>query len=210
MSEQPEERRIETQFEIEAPVEDVWRALTDAEWLTNWFPPEARVTPGVGGSIWHSWGGEMEFEASIGNWEENKHLKLIHIEATPPDEVEEARKQGTFVPFQIALDYYLQGKGGSTTLRLVNSGFSDDAVWDTQYDGTVRGWQLELRGLKHYLERHRGVKRHVVKAVHSLEGVTLQDAWDTLLSAEGLCAQGSLAGLSRAIVTQLPLPEVMP
>ena len=53
-------RTIEKELEIDAPIEAVWKALTDAEELTNWFPLEARVKPGVGGSIWRleSW----EFE----------------------------------------------------------------------------------------------------------------------------------------------------
>ena len=42
MTSETQDRRIETQYEINAPVADVWRALTDAEWLTNWFPLEAR------------------------------------------------------------------------------------------------------------------------------------------------------------------------
>lgn len=37
--------------EIEAPIERVWRALTEAAELERWFPLEARVEPGEGGSI---------------------------------------------------------------------------------------------------------------------------------------------------------------
>jgi uncharacterized protein YndB with AHSA1/START domain len=45
------ERRVEREIEINAVVEDVWKALTDANELARWFPLEARVTPGVGGKI---------------------------------------------------------------------------------------------------------------------------------------------------------------
>lgn len=44
------ERRIEKEIEINAPLEDVWKALTDANELARWFPLEARVTPGPGGT----------------------------------------------------------------------------------------------------------------------------------------------------------------
>ena len=64
MTAEHKERIIETEWEIAASVEDVWRALTDAEWLTNWFPTEAKVQPVVGGSIWHAWSEQNEeFEA---------------------------------------------------------------------------------------------------------------------------------------------------
>jgi uncharacterized protein YndB with AHSA1/START domain len=38
--------RLEKQIEIAAPIEEVWSALTDSRKLANWFPLEARVTPG--------------------------------------------------------------------------------------------------------------------------------------------------------------------
>jgi len=186
MTRETQERRIETQIEIAAPVEDVWRALTDAEWLTNWFPLEARVRPGVGGSIWTSWGGGAAFESPIAAWEENKHLRLLYMPATPPEKIDEATAQGMYIPFEVAVDYFLDSNGGSTVLRLVHSGFSDDAAWDTQYDGTVTGWALELRGLRHFLEKHRGVKRDVVWARHDITGLSLPDAWSRLFTDDGL------------------------
>ena len=45
------ERRLEREVEIEAPREDVWKALTDANELARWFPLKARVTPGLGGKV---------------------------------------------------------------------------------------------------------------------------------------------------------------
>lgn len=195
MAQEPQERKIETRFEIDAPVEDVWRALTDAEWLTNWFPTEARIKPGVGGSVWTSWGGETSFESPITAWEANKHLRLLYLPATPPEQAEEAKAQGMYLPFEVAVDYFLEDAGGSTVLRLVHHGFSDDSAWDSQYDGTVRGWQFELRGLKHYLEKHRGEKRTLVQANHDLTGVSLEDAWQRVFSAEGLLVEGIIDGL---------------
>jgi uncharacterized protein YndB with AHSA1/START domain len=53
---QKTEMRIEKEIEINAPIEQVWKALTEGDGLKNWFPLEARVTPGVGGKIFLSWG----------------------------------------------------------------------------------------------------------------------------------------------------------
>ncbi len=189
-AEQP--RSIETEFEIDAPIEAVWRALTEGEELSNWFPLEAKVKPGVGGSVWVSWGPGVEFESPIAAWEENKHLKLIYFDATPPEQAEEAKAKGMFIPFQVSVDYHLESHGGNTVLRLIHSGFAADAAWDSQYDGTVRGWQFVLRGLKHYLENHRGSKRVVVEAKHIINDLSLDEAWHRVMSKSGLLAQGSI------------------
>ena len=193
MTEQPQARSIETAIEIEAPIEAVWKALADGDELANWFPLKARVTPGKGGSVWFWWSEGLEFETTIDVWEPNRHLRLIYAEPTPPPaEGEDA--PGFVVPFQIAVDYHLEAAGGKTVLRLVHTGFSADASWDNQYDGTVRGWAFELRGLKHYLERHRSTKREVIHAKTSIEGMPLNEAWNRLMSPEGLLAEGDLAG----------------
>ncbi len=195
MSKQTQSRSIETAIEIEAPIEVVWKALTDGDELANWFPLKARVQPGKGGSVWVSWGEGLEFESPIDVWEPNRHLRLIQAEPTaPPAEGEDP--PALAVPFQIAVDYHLEAAGGQTVLRLVHTGFSADASWDNQYDGTVRGWAFELRGLKHYLERHRSTKREVVHAKASIEGMHLDEAWNRMMSPEGLLAEGDLTGRS--------------
>lgn len=194
MTSETQDRRIETQYEINAPVADVWRALTDAEWLTNWFPLEARITPGtngipgVGGSIWMAWGGHGS-ETEIDIWEENKHLRLIRSVPADPD------LKGTMSPLEVAQDFYLETQGGSTVLRLVHAGFSTDASWDWEYNATTRGWKFELGGLKHYLEKHNGVKRIVVQASHILAGISYEVAWSALFGAAGLLSGGSIEGL---------------
>ena len=45
------QRLFEMSIDIEATPEHVWKALTDAAELTRWFPLQARVTPGTGGSM---------------------------------------------------------------------------------------------------------------------------------------------------------------
>ena len=51
-----ETRTIEIEFPIDAPVDAVWKALTDPEELVKWFPLEAKVEPGAGGAVELSWG----------------------------------------------------------------------------------------------------------------------------------------------------------
>ena len=47
-------------IELHASPEAVWKALTDAAELVRWFPLEARVEPGEGGSIFMSWKNEHD------------------------------------------------------------------------------------------------------------------------------------------------------
>lgn len=40
---------------LAATPEDGWRMITQAENITRWFSPEARVEPGKGGKIFLGW-----------------------------------------------------------------------------------------------------------------------------------------------------------
>ena len=179
--EKTDARAIETQIEIAAPVEAVWKALADAEELVRWFPLQARVTPGAGGSIWGSWGPPWEMEARIEIWEPNRRLRVA-----PPWPA--AGADGL-----TATDYILEARGGTTVLRLVHSGFQIKSDWDEEYvDATRRGWQFELRGLRHYLEHHRGTPRAVAWARATFE-ISPDEAWNRLMGPAGLLREGSLA-----------------
>ena len=70
-----ETRAVEREIEIDAPLAAVWKALTDAEELTRWFPLNAGVTPGVGGSVWMSWTDTEGEGAPIEVWEPERHLR---------------------------------------------------------------------------------------------------------------------------------------
>ena len=60
-------RSIEKAVTIDAAPDAVWKALTDAEEITRWFAPDARVTPGQGGKVWLSWGEGMGAPTGIGS-----------------------------------------------------------------------------------------------------------------------------------------------
>jgi uncharacterized protein YndB with AHSA1/START domain len=174
-------RAVETEIEIGAPREAVWAALTEADELTNWFPLEAVVEPGVGGKLVSGWG-EEQHACRIDEWVPNERLVLSN---ETPD------ADGKLVFEQI---YTLSGAGETTRLHLVHSGFGPDARWDWLYDATRRGWSFELKGLRHYLERHLGTKREVIHATRFLDQVD-EGTWEKLTGKDGLCAEGTLAGL---------------
>jgi uncharacterized protein YndB with AHSA1/START domain len=62
-------RSVEAELEIHSPVEAVWRALTDAAELENWFPPAACVEEGAGGSIELIRDDQMKTRMPIEIWE---------------------------------------------------------------------------------------------------------------------------------------------
>lgn len=173
-------RSIEKTIEIDAPMSAVWKALTDAEELTKWFPLEAKVTPGKDGHIRMSWRNEYQFEDNIEIWEPNKHLRLA-----PKTE----GKSGlpSFIT-EVAMDYHLESKGNKTVLRLVHSGFSADEDWDELYDATDRGWEFQLWALQHYLECHRGSSRGVAYVRYFIDDVSREQAWNKLMGNDGLFA----------------------
>lgn len=177
---------FEIEIDIAAPVADVWRALTEAEELTRWFPLAARVKPGVGGTVFLSWGPACEGEAPITLWEPNRRLQVT--EQTPDP-------AGGPSPVPLVIDYFLESRGATTRLRLVHSGFTRDASWDGYYDSISRGWKFELRGLRHYLERHRGLQRDVIWVRQHIGACDAAEAAARVLGGDGQVYRGELAAL---------------
>lgn len=162
-------RIAEGRIEIGAPVERVWRALTEAGELERWFPLDAEVEPGPDGRIWMSWGNELGGWSPVQVWDPPHHLRVAWVMG-----------EGEDAPAQIT-DYRLEGHGDVTTLRVVTSGFPAGASWDDMVEGTRLGWVFELQQLKHYLERHDGRDRRAAYARRRV-GIPRQEAWDRLTS----------------------------
>ncbi len=174
------ERAIEVTQEIAAPVESVWKAITDPKELERWFPLQARVTPGVGGEVFMSWGPPWEGGSRIEAWDENRRLRtrgfLEHGDAS-------------------MVEYTLEAKGGKTLLRLVHSGFAKGGDWEDElFGGTERGWRYELRSLRHYLERHAGKPRLTLWPKASVRG-SAAAVWRRLLGKQGFAREGEIDGL---------------
>lgn len=183
-------RKQEHVIIIEAPVEAVWKALTEAEELTRWFSQEARITPGEGGSIWASWGEGQSGEKRIDVWEPGKRLRLTTVSSDFESEKLASLKE------PIVEEYTLEDRGGRTVLRLVYSGVPDSSDWDGFYDGTNRGWWMFFCGLRHYLEKHFGKARTMMSIMNPIQ-INLEEAWKKLTGPEGLDNTGALAGLAK-------------
>ena len=167
-------RSHETEIEISATPAEIWEAITEAEGIARWFAPEAKTETGVGGKVWISWGGGMEFTSTIAKWDPEKHLRWESSARAP--------KSDPTAMAQLATDFYIEAKaGGTAVLRLVQSGFGMEASWDGEFDGTKHGWAVFFRILKHALERHKGKKSYQANLYEPLIGdATKQSAWTNL------------------------------
>jgi uncharacterized protein YndB with AHSA1/START domain len=178
MSERPAGKGTRTQqheIVIDAPLEAVWKAITDAEELTRWFVDEASIEPRLGGMFTFSWGGGEEGHNRIDGWEPNRKLVLTSL----PFEMGAAKHDGTT---PMVNEYTIERRDGKTVLRLVNSGIPNTPEWDGFYNGTESGWRSFLRTLRHYLEHHGGKPRTTIKVVGKVPGPP-EDAWARLVAA---------------------------
>ena len=173
-------RSLELEQTLDATPEEVWEALTTDEGLRRWFPLDARVEPGEGGSLWLSWGPGCEGEAPIHIWEPGRRFGWTEDHATDPE--------GRAI--KVAVDFYIEGRGGSTVVRLVQSGFSAGADWDEMFDAVKDGWTYFLFNLRFYIQHHRGTARTLVWKRAPTE-LSRNDVWERLASASLITAGDS-------------------
>ena len=186
-------RNVEKSLQISAPIERVWKAITEAKELQRWFPTDATVEPGQGGKIKLSWNDLYIWEFDIESWEENEHLRISYRQnqdIVAPEGYAENRVIN--IPQELAVDYYLSSEHGVTTLRLVHSGFGISGEWDEEYDGVKRGWNSELSNLKLYLENHFGEDRTLAWASYKPEH-SYEEVWKRM---SGVMNEGVFEGLN--------------
>ena len=68
-------RFVEQNLELDAPLEVVWKAITDAEELTNWFP--MKVEKNNEGGVKLIWDDTAYFDLQLNKFELHKYLNLI-------------------------------------------------------------------------------------------------------------------------------------
>jgi len=174
-------RQFEISLVIAAPRDAVWDALATESGLRRWFAPEAGVQPRKGGELFWRWGEHFLWRQEIEAWQPGSHLRTRYASSVPDG-------AGGHEP--LFIDFRLEGDGGTTTLRLVQSGFGHDAAFDEEYDGISRGWPVELRSLRLFLERHRGRERHLAWSTEKV-ALDADEAWRRLTGEQGLaCGAG--------------------
>jgi uncharacterized protein YndB with AHSA1/START domain len=162
--------RIEASVEIEATPEEVWEALTVGSQLDGWWigaPNE--VEPRLGGKVRQTFGDQAS-ESTVTAWD-------------PPHRFADA---GTPGPDGVmhALEFTLEGRSGTTTVRFVHSGFLGDD-WESEYEALGEGDAMYIHQLAEYVRFFRG--RPVAVVEHFQPGIADRQAAMTILrSALGL------------------------
>lgn len=177
------DRKFEMEIELAASPEQAWAAIADAREIARWFAPTAELEPKVGGRVLWQWGGHHVWPQTIEVFEPGRHLRTRYDSMVDDGQ---GGKRPLFV------DFFLTGSGGTTTLRLVHSGFGPEADFDAEWDGISGGWPVELRSLQHYLEHHRGKDRMVAWSMWKTK-LPAEEAWARLTGKGGL----ALGGLHR-------------
>lgn len=157
-------RSHETRVEIDAAIEDVWKALTDPAEAERWFAPKMEIDLHPGGDHVADWGPGLRWRTTVEVVEPLRHLRLSEVR----DEVFSASVERRKLPeARLVQDYYLETEQGRTVLRMVHSGFGSAEAWDEEYEGTRQGWRACFLRMKYMLERHRGeVARNFILSKH--------------------------------------------
>jgi hypothetical protein len=150
------------------------------------------VTPGEGGSVSVGWDPKEMWETPITVWEPQRRMQTAS---------EMPAKDGRTV--RLAVDYYLEVRGGRVRVRLVHSGFDDSGSWDDYIDGLDAGWSFFLFNLKHALERHRGVERRQLSARFRTTAAPGED--HPVFGAKGLRLRPPIRGLRPGDACRLAL-----
>ncbi len=157
--------RIEREVLIEAPVEVVWRVVTEPEHIVRWFADVVEVDPRPGGL------GVLTFENQASNRPAVVPIVVQVVEPprrfafrwgfapppAPPPVAETATEPGR----SVLVEFTLTAEDGRTRLRVVESGmlamgWSDAAL--AEYEESHRkGWDTHLERLVDYAARLAGV-----------------------------------------------------
>ena len=135
---------IRRELVVEAPIEQVWEALTNAEHLSKWFGDSAEVDLRPDGRARFGWSEFNDSSEAIVEVVDRPSRFSFRWEALPDTPVEQA---STLVEFS------LESVGEGTRLILVESGFAalPEDAYDHRFEENSSGWTAELKDLSVYL-----------------------------------------------------------
>jgi uncharacterized protein YndB with AHSA1/START domain len=164
-------RSIEVEIEVVGTPEEVWDAVATGHGISTWFVP-AQVEERLGGKVALDFGPGMgEVMGEVTAWEPFRRFVYGST---------------GMAGRQLAYEWIIESRGGGTcVVRLVNSGFLDDAEWQAEYDSTYEGWKLFLHNLQ-LARLHFPGQRCASMLVNGTSELAQADAWRTLVSSLGL------------------------
>ena len=131
---------IDRQLDLRAPIERVWRALTDEHELARWFPKTAELAAEQGADGWLDWGDLERHAIRVEAFDPPRRLvwRWAREASTPLDQAQTTLVEWTLEP--LAAD--------RTRLVLHESGFAAPE----HHRGNSDGWDEELAKLVSFVE----------------------------------------------------------
>ncbi|HTR75559.1 MAG TPA: SRPBCC family protein [Solirubrobacterales bacterium] len=137
--------RIESEVEIEAPVETVWSIVTEPEQISRWFADRAEVDLRPGGDIVFTFASGIPGKGTVERVEPPHLFSFRWVSPEPERDMEAAQGHYTLVEFTLA------ERGEGTLLRVVESGFAGLEGSDEENaalaERHVGGWGMFLGNL---------------------------------------------------------------
>jgi uncharacterized protein YndB with AHSA1/START domain len=146
-------RTIETSTRIKTSPRRAWEAWADPAQIANWFVDraEGKAEPG---------------EVMTWIFDAFNYRQPVPIQEATPGELFVIGSGDAPGPHghPYMLEITIASEHGETVMRLVNSGFREDAASDDDFEGVSSGWTMALATLRHWLERYPLLRRshHIV------------------------------------------------
>jgi uncharacterized protein YndB with AHSA1/START domain len=145
---------VEREIRIDAPVDVVWRVVTEPGEMTRWFSDEAELDPRPGGN------GVLTFR-NENNGHEKVVAPVVVVRAEPPHvfAYRWSHPEGTRPDSSnsVLVEFTLTPDADGTLLRVVESGIAAMAWTDEAKLGYLedhrQGWDTHLQSLRSYAPR---------------------------------------------------------
>ena len=137
------ERSINDEITIDAPRDEVFRALTDSDALEHWMATKVESEARTGGRFRYA----FEFEdPAQNNVQEGEYAAVDDERVELPWVFPFAAEKRTTVA------YRLDPQDGRTRVEFEHAGFEEGEPWNGAYERFTGGWRMFLEGLKRYVE----------------------------------------------------------
>jgi uncharacterized protein YndB with AHSA1/START domain len=137
-----ETRTIEQALTVDAPRDEVFRALTDAGALKRWWITDGTSEPRTGGRFRYEW---KMTDPSNDHVQEGSYIDVVEGERI-------AYPWAAGPAGETRVTFALADAGAGTQVSLTHSGFSADPQLAEIHDRHDQGWQGFLANLKSVLE----------------------------------------------------------
>ena len=178
---------VSGELTVHATPDQVWEAFSTGAAMDGWWMGENELAPRLGGALRTVLPG-FTMESTVTTWDPPHRFATTSPEA--PD--------GRLMTFA----FEIEGRGGSTVLRFVHSGFLPGDDWEQEYEALKIGDPAYVAKLVEYVEHFRG--RQAVPI--SLWGpqVSREKAWAGFTAALGLTGEPAVGQPARFRAEGLP------